>query len=1002
MSTSAPPQAPRPLVGATARPASFRLAATCFLAYVFYTNFGLWSDNEQIRYALTKAIVEDRSFRVDRYRQFLGLDKALHGGHLYCDKPPGSSFLCIPQYLLARTAAPQRWLGGRAERVRAWLVICLSVCLYAALSVAALYEVLGLMGVKRGRIGYCYAYALGTLAFPYATVMVGEQFAAPLVILAVWLALKGEGGSHLFWLGTAVGLTFVTCYHALLLVGWLIPLKWLTLKSKRQIVWAIAPALLMLALWLAYNCVCFGGPLNVSYAYWAGGARFHLGLPSLRQVHWATFSSWKGLFYYSPWLLFYFVGLVYMWRTQRLCAAYLALAAAGFMGFMLLSNQPDGHKWWVGDDFGARKFVPAIPIFAIGAAVGINTLMQRAKTALARRAVLAAAACAVAWGVFANSLGAMTSPVTYELTCEHGAYYVQRHPHEPKVKLEHVTNPLLDITLKGLLAFGSNNLVTQLWSEADVSAHPSAGQWALNMASNGIPIALALLMWYGPIRDRWRLFRQTRRGPPASALEPVGSQAGGAHIALWLLVAYLLVRLWLFAAYCTTVVAYPFEVCAAEGILLNQGRLLAHGASVYPPIGGYPFLISHFPPVLPLVLAAGVKLFGIAFWPGRLIAFGSAVAIACAVYLLASEWGRAKAPGLAAALLLATSPWFALSSVQVCPDTLALALSLAGVCLLARRQGSARAASAGVLLALAVLTRQTQVAGLVAVCWWLWRVNRRACWQVAVVWLAVVGLGAAAAEIASAGEFHRHVVTGTAGQLSLARLWLFIRAYARAHFALVALGACFVWGQCRRRELGLLGRYLLTAYVVAATCARHGSGQIYFIEAIALSCAAGGVVLARLCAHAGRRPWHVGIAVALAAALLEEARHLPEWPTTPTAAQRRESTALLHKLKALGPPILSEYNGLVLQAGGELLFQPYAFKMRWAKGRWDDQGLANDVRRAKFNAVVVDTVNRGRWTPAVYKALESAYGVEGEYWLYRHIGPTRVQLLLRRAGASAP
>ena len=1000
MSTHEPSQTPRIAATGPASRVHLRLAATCFFLYAFYTNFGFWSDNEQIRYALTKAIVEDGSFRVDRYREFLGLDKALCRGHFYSEKPPGSSLLIIPQYILARTVARQRLFQNWTAMVRAWLVICLSVCLYAAVSVAVLYEVLGLLGVKRGRVGYCYAYAAGTLAFPYATVMLGAQFTAPLVILATWFALKGERRSDLFWLGVMVGLTFVTCYHAILLVGWLIPLRWLTLKSKRRIGWALAPAITFLLLQLAYNWVCFGGPLNISNLYWVGGpARATLGLPSPRQLYWATFSPWKGMFYYSPWLLFYFVGLGCLWREQRVWAAYLAVAAACFMGFMLLSNQPDGHKWWVGDDFGARKFVPVIPIIAMGAAVGIAKLVQRAKTALARRIVLTAAVCAVAWGVFANSLGALTSPVTYELTREHGGYCVQRHPHEPKVELKRVTNPLLDITLKGLLAFGSNNVLTQLWQAADVSANPSAGQWALNMASNCIPIAFALLIWWGPIQGRWRGFRQTR-GLDEAGPEPASQSATVTRLAISLLVGYLLFRFWLLAAYCTTVISYPFEVCAAEGILLNQGLLLARGASIYPPVGGYPFLISHFPPVLPLVLAAGIKLCGIAFWPGRLIAFGSAAAVAVAVYSLASKAGREKAAGIAAALLLATSPWFALSSVQVCPDTLALALSLAGVCVVAHRQGAVRTAAAGVLLALAVLTRQTQVAGLVAVCWWLWSANRRACWRVAIVWLTVVGLAVAAAEIASNGGFHRHVVAHTAGQLSLSRLWLFVRAYVRLHVALLALAAYFVWGRFRRRELGLLGRYLLTAYAVAATCARQGSGQIYFIEAIALTCVAAGAAIGKLYTDAGRRPWRVAIVLALAVGLLEEARHRREWPSMPTATQRRESSALLQKLKALGPPILSEYNGMVLQAGGELLFQPYAFKMLWAKGRWDDQRIVRDIRDRKFSAVVVDTVNRGRWTPRMYQALESAYGVEGDYWLYRHIGATRVQLLVRRGAAT--
>jgi len=972
-----------------------RLLASCFILYAFYANFGLWSDNEQIRYALAKAIVEDRSFQVDRFRRHLGLDKALYGGHIYCDKPPGSSFLIAPQYLLARGVVSREHFRRDAthdwtEPVRVWVVVCLSVCLYAAVSVALLYEVLGRLGMERGRMGCCYAYAAGTLAFPYATALVGEQFVAPLVIAAIWFALRGERRPDLFWLGFFVGLVFVTQYHAVLIVGWLIPLKWVTMQSRRQIGWALAPAFVWVLLLMWYNSVCFGGPFNLSYSYWQGGQiDFRLALPSLWHLHLATFSSWKGVFYYSPWLLFYFVGVAYLWRARRVWATYLGLATLSYVGFLLLNSNPDGHYWWGGADFGGRQFVPVTPVLAVGAALGIERLMAKVRSAMARRVAWAVVVCVVGWGVFACSIGAMTSPVTYELTQEDGAYYVQRHPHEPKQKLEGVTDPLLDTTLKGLLTFGSNNLVTQLWHLVGVSRRPGAGWLAANLATNAIPLALAALMWLGVAGSRRRPGAESPASDAAREWWP-----GAARLGLSLLAAYLLFRFWVFVAQSTTVVSYPFEVCAGEGILLNQGRLLAQGDSIYGPIGDYPFLISHFPPVLPVLLALGVKLFGIAFWPGRAISFLSSMAAALSIYWLASDGHRRRVAGLVGALLFFTSSWLWLAAVELGGDSLALGLSLAAVALVSHRQSAGRAAAAGVLFALAVLTRQTQVAGLAAVCWWLWSVDRRCGWAILGWWLAVVALIVVAAEVATGGWFHEHVVTHTAGQVSLERLWFFAGNYSRVHLALLGLAAVFAWQQWRRREMGLLGRYLVTAYLLTCTCARQGSGQTYFIEAIAATGAAAGVVIGRLWAESRRRPWAFSVVVVLTVAVLEVARLQTGTAATPTVTQRRETTVLLEKLKRLGPPILSEYNGLVLQAGGELLFQPYAFAMLAAKRGWDDRRLAEDLRGQKFRAVVVDCVPRGRWTTNVYGALEVAYGVEGEYWLYRHIGQTRVQLLV--------
>lgn len=127
-----------------------------------------------------------------------------------------------------------------------------------------------------------------------------------------------------------------------------------------------------------------------------------------------TFSSWKGLFYYSPWLCFYFLGVAFVWRENKAWAAYLVLAPVSYLGFMLLNNEPGTHYWWSGGDFGARKFVPAVPILAMGAAIGMSRSLAACRDRALRRLVTVLFVCAVGFGVFSSSLGALTSPVTYE------------------------------------------------------------------------------------------------------------------------------------------------------------------------------------------------------------------------------------------------------------------------------------------------------------------------------------------------------------------------------------------------------------------------------------------------------------------------------------------------------------------------------------------------------------------------------------------------------------
>ncbi len=477
---------------------------------------------------------------------------------------------------------------------------------------------------------------------------------------------------------------------------------------------------------------------------------------------------------------------------------------------------------------------------------------------------------------------------------------------------------------------------------------------------------------------------------------PASAPPAAVRIAQIVLIAYLLFRFGLFVQYAARVLAHPYEICAGEAILVNQGRLLASGHTIYPKLGGYPYIISHFTPVMPGVMALCVKAFGIAFWPGRLVSVLSALAVGGGIVALVwrgrSAWWGAAAGGL----LFATSPWIALSSVELAADMLSVAFSIWGLVLAAKGRRRRADIAAGLLFALAVLTRQSQVGGLAAACCFLGFKDRRRLVPFLAAWALCVGLTVVVLEWATGGEFYRHIVTYTAGALSGRRLWMFAQMFARFHLGLLLLVAAFAWQQIARREVGAVGWYVLWAFVVVCTCAREGSGETYFIEAIASACAAGGVVLCRASEWRGRAAWAmVGLCLATAV-LVEGPRHRTGRYQAPTPAQQQSTAALLARLKQLGPPILSEYNGLALQAGGKLLIQPYAFRMLAAQGKWRDDVLVEDILNQRFHAIVLDVRRRGRWSERVYRAVLSSYERAGIYRLYRHIGETQLILFVPR------
>src|SRR4051794_5744242 len=79
-----------------------RIAIALFvLAFVPYLYFyGGWGANQEANYALTRAIVEARTFQVDRFTVHEGDIANGAGGHIYINKPPGLSFLAVVPYAL--------------------------------------------------------------------------------------------------------------------------------------------------------------------------------------------------------------------------------------------------------------------------------------------------------------------------------------------------------------------------------------------------------------------------------------------------------------------------------------------------------------------------------------------------------------------------------------------------------------------------------------------------------------------------------------------------------------------------------------------------------------------------------------------------------------------------------------------------------------------------------------------------------------------------------------
>lgn len=299
--------------------------------------------NERVRIYLTMALVEEGSVVLDRQvrRYGLPLDRAEREGRIYCDKAPGLSFLAVPSYLVVRAIETVR--GGRIPLfLTVYLARISTVGILSALALA------GLLRFLRARVGEetalfsAAAYFLGTIAFPLSAVFFGHQAAAALAFLA-WCCLRrgqssGRPGPVLL-AGFLAGLAALVEYPAVL-IGVGLFLLLVIHRRNRSLAPVFALGLLpAAAALLVYNRAAFGSCLDFGYAY--TGHYFRLrgladpawtaafSLPGSERLLRMAVSPYRGLFFFSPVLVFCLAGLPILRRRSGRTATYIGRRIPG-------------------------------------------------------------------------------------------------------------------------------------------------------------------------------------------------------------------------------------------------------------------------------------------------------------------------------------------------------------------------------------------------------------------------------------------------------------------------------------------------------------------------------------------------------------------------------------------------------------------------------------------------------------------------------------------------
>ena len=357
-------------------------------AYFFQWHAGYPNPNEVIRIYLTRAIVEEGTFKVDgQIRKFGNVeDKSRRGGHIYCDKAPGLSLLAVPVYGLASLMSKPwtKGLGMKAARHFIWVGLLLIPSFFFLILLYRFFRET-LPDPLLGRL-LITGYGLGTLAFTFSGLVFSHQLAAMLLFTAfiqIERVRRGEGGMPaLIFAGLCAGFAIITEYPTAFAAFFLAVYGLAVIPRRLRTLAAVGAALLPLGLALFYNWSCFGGPFKTGYsfldkAYFAG---IHAkGLMGITSPKWPAFAgsfldASRGLFYFSPFLALALPGLALMFirKGSRLLGATV-LAIILWFAFFISSF---GY-WQAGGSVGQRHLTALVPFMLIPIAAFLNWIPRK-------------------------------------------------------------------------------------------------------------------------------------------------------------------------------------------------------------------------------------------------------------------------------------------------------------------------------------------------------------------------------------------------------------------------------------------------------------------------------------------------------------------------------------------------------------------------------------------------------------------------------------------------
>jgi hypothetical protein len=441
-------------------------------------------------------------------------------------------------------------------------------------------------------------------------------------------------------------------------------------------------------------------------------------------------------------------------------------------------------------------------------------------------------------------------------------------------------------------------------------------------------------------------------------------------------------------------ICYPYQVGYGEGFILNQANLLSQGRSIYQDINNYPYIVSNYPPVYPLLCALFIRILGMSFAIGRTISFIATILIGFLIYIIIKEHSQqektlSKKSALIGALFFFASPYIYKYYPLIRVDALALLFSLIGLYFVFKFKNSRYVYFAILFFILAFYAKQIFIAAPIAsTVYLIFKDTKKG-----IIFLVIYSLLAFVIFFiinnATGGQFYLHNIAYNANVFSI---FAAIRQYIemmRVHPIIFLAAISLIVYSIFNKESSLFSIYFIVSAITSLSIGKVGSNLNYFCELIGATCIMLGLFFLRFKINEKNNNIFVLAGFLLQLVLFTHAPFLTYG--TPTQNDLDDSKRVSEIIVNMPGPILSENSGLLLVNNKEILFQPFIFTQLAKQNLWNQKPFIKDIEEKKFSLVILtfntDYENYGEmFSDEVVNAIRYGYHLHqkiGNYYIYR-------------------